>query len=76
MRENRLQLTVGGLLLVVACVALNCWLFRLGVLPGLFGLSVAKHLVIAYLCKALGVDRSVAAPARPASPAQLGTVSR
>lgn len=58
MNHSRLQLSLGGLLLVVACVALNFWLFRLGVLYGILGLNVSKHVVIAYLCKVVGVDRA------------------
>ena len=42
---------------VVACVALNIWLFRVGILIGIIGLNVSKHLLIAYLCQILGVGR-------------------
>jgi hypothetical protein len=52
-------MTVGAMLGVVACIALNFWLFRLGVLWGILGLNVTKHVVIAYLCQILGVDRRV-----------------
>ena len=64
-------MTVGAMLGVVACIALNFWLFRLGVLWGILGLNVTKHVVIAYLCQILGVDRRVSvesssiAPNRP-----------
>ena len=58
-------MTLGAMLGVVACIALNFWLFRLGVLWGILGLNVTKHVVIAYLCQVLGVDRRgpVEAPA-------------
>ena len=48
----------------VACIAFNIWLFRLGVFWGILGLNVTKHVMIAYLCGASGVDRRHA-PARP-----------
>ncbi len=73
-------MTVGAMLGVVACIALNFWLFRLGVLWGILGLNVTKHVVIAYLCQILGVDRRVPsepsniAPNRPPHvPASSGT---
>ena len=42
---------------VIACIAVNFWLFRLGVFWGILGLNVTKHVVTAYLCQVLGVDR-------------------
>ncbi len=56
-----------GMLALVASVALNIWLFRLGTLWGLIGLNITKHVVIASLCQALGVDkRRQPAPNSPA----------
>jgi hypothetical protein len=52
-------MSLAALLGLVACVAVNIWLFRLGVLWGILGLNVTKHVAIAYLCQALGVDRPV-----------------
>lgn len=57
MERATFQMTVGAMLLVVACIALNFWLFRLGVLWGIVGLNVTKHVLIAYLCQVIGVDR-------------------
>lgn len=57
MQRLPFQLSVTALLIVVAGVALNLWLFRFGTLAGLLGLSVTKHVVIAWLCQVLGVDR-------------------
>ncbi len=57
MERPMLQLSVAGMLRVVACIALNIWLFRLGVFWGILGLNVTKHVLIAYLCGAVGVDR-------------------
>jgi hypothetical protein len=57
MERPAFQLKLISLLGVVACIALNLWLFRLGVLWGIVGLNVSKHVVIAYLCQVLGVDR-------------------
>ncbi len=41
---------------MVACVALNIWLFRVGWLAGLIGLNVTKHVAVAVLCAAIGVN--------------------
>jgi len=57
MERPALQLSVASLLGMVACVALNIWLFRLGPLLGILGLNVSKHVIIAYLCRAVGVDK-------------------
>lgn len=57
MERPGLQLSVATMLLLVACVAFNLWLFRLGPLLGIIGLNVTKHVVIAWLCQVLGVDR-------------------
>lgn len=57
MDQPRFQMTVAGMLGLVACIALNVWLFRLGVLWGIIGLNLTKHVAIAYLCQVLGVDR-------------------
>jgi hypothetical protein len=41
----------------IACIAVNVWLFRLGVFWGILGRNVARHVVVAYLCQVLGIDR-------------------
>jgi hypothetical protein len=72
MERSSFQLSIAGLLALVACIAVNFWLFRLGALWGILGLNVTKHVAIAYLCQSLGVDRTPAPqPARsvPAKPA-------
>src|SRR5262245_60884749 len=69
MDRPRLQLSVAGLLGLVACVALNAWLFRLGPLLGILGLNVSKHVLIAYLCRASGVDRRGVPAGAPIAPA-------
>lgn len=53
-------MSVTTMLAVVACVAVNLWLFRLGALWGILGLNVTKHVVIAALCQNLGVDQAPA----------------
>lgn len=58
------------MLWVVACVAFNIWLFRFGALLGLIGLNLTKHVLIAVLCRNIGVDRS---GARGRAPALAGT---
>lgn len=72
MERSSFQLSITGLLALVACIAVNFWLFRLGALWGILGLNVTKHVAIAYLCQSLGVDRTPAAqpahgvPSKPA----------
>jgi hypothetical protein len=50
-------MTVASMLGLVACIAVNFWLFRVGVFWGILGLNVTKHVAIAYLCQIVGVDR-------------------
>jgi hypothetical protein len=57
MERPGFQLTLAALLGLVACIALNLWLFRFGVLAGLIGLNISKHVLIASLCQKVGVDR-------------------
>jgi hypothetical protein len=57
MERPTLQMSVAAMLGLVACIALNFWLFRLGIFWGIVGLNVTKHVAIAYLCEVLGVDR-------------------
>ena len=57
MERSNFQLSIAALLGLVACIAFNFWLFRVGVLWGILGLNVTKHVAIAYLCQVLGVDR-------------------
>jgi hypothetical protein len=74
MERPILQMSIAKMLGLVACIALNFWLFRVGIFWGIVGLNVTKHVAIAYLCGVLGVDRrytTEAAPvfrARPARP--------
>jgi hypothetical protein len=65
MERPGFQLSLGGMLVVVACIALNIWLFRVGMLLGLIGLNVTKHVVIAWLCQVIGVDKRGSQPASP-----------
>jgi len=57
MERPTLQISVASMLGLVACIAVNFWLFRLGIFWGILGLNVTKHVAIAYLCEVLGVDR-------------------
>jgi hypothetical protein len=57
MARPALQISVAMMLGLVACVAVNIWLFRVGFLYGLIGLNVTKHVGVAALCQALGVNR-------------------
>lgn len=67
-QRTRFQISITGLLGLVACIAFNFWLFRLGAIWGILGLNVTKHVAIACLCQSLGVDRSTEPPAAPATP--------
>jgi hypothetical protein len=58
MERGRMQFSVMGLLISVACVAVNVWLFRVGPIWGILGINVTKHVVIASLCQRLGVDQA------------------
>ncbi len=75
MERPSMQISVATLLGLVACVAFNFWLFRLGALWGILGLNVTKHILIAALCQSLGVDKrdpqTSRAPNSAASPAQV-----
>ena len=68
MERPTFQMTLGAMIGIVACVALNFWLFRLGIFWGILGLNVTKHVLIAYLCQVLGVDRRPAAEAPRVAP--------
>jgi hypothetical protein len=70
MQRPAFQVTVATMLGLVACIALNFWLFRLGVFWGILGLNVTKHVATAYLCQVLGVDRRPAAQVGPVIPAR------
>ena len=70
MEPAAFRLTVAKMLGLVAGVAVHIWLFRLGVLWGIVGLSITKHLLVAYLCQILGVDRRI-----PDSPVLHPTVA-
>ena len=56
MERTGLQTSVAGLLGLVACVAVNIWLFRVSMLYGLIGLNVTKHVGVAVLCQAVGIN--------------------
>jgi hypothetical protein len=64
MKTQGLQFSLTAMLGLVACLAVNFWLFRVGFLWGLVGLNVTKHVGVAVLCQALGVNRprSIQAP--------------
>jgi hypothetical protein len=77
MEKPTLQMTLTTMLGLIACIAVNFWLFRLGVFWGILGLNVTKHVAIAYLCQVLGVDRRrpAASPAiMPARPPHLPAI--
>lgn len=68
METSRIQLSLTTMLVLVACVALNFWLFRLGWLWGVVGLNITKHVVIAQLCQAVGLNRKVTSPSSRPDP--------
>jgi hypothetical protein len=58
MNRRASQFSLTFLMILIACIALNLWLFKQGILWGIIGLNISKHVVIAYLCRNLGVNRS------------------
>jgi hypothetical protein len=68
MTRPGLQFSVAGLLGLVACAAVNIWLFRVGFLYGLVGLNVTKHVGVAVLCQSLGVNRRASETSISGSP--------
>jgi hypothetical protein len=56
MTRTGLQISVAAMLGLVACAAVNLWLFRLGFLYGLVGLNVTKHVGVAVLCQTIGIN--------------------
>lgn len=57
-----MQMTLAAWLIVTAVIAVHIWLFRQSVLWGFLGLTLTKHVVIAYLCHILGVDKDISSP--------------
>ena len=62
MTRPGLQISVASLLGLVACAAVNFWLFRVGFLYGLVGLNVTKHVGVAIFCQSIGVNRPSPGP--------------
>ena len=62
-RADRFNLGV-SILGLLACVLLNVWVFRYGMLYGLVGLNLTKHVGVAVLCQAIGVGKGNRSPAR------------
>lgn len=59
MPNARVQFSLVFLMVLVACVAVNIWLFRFSIFWGIVGLNVSKHVIIASLCQNLGVNRAI-----------------
>lgn len=53
----RPQISLTMMLALVACIAVNLWLFRVSIICGLVAINVTKHVVIAALCQAVGLNR-------------------
>jgi hypothetical protein len=68
MEPSRFQLSILGLLGVVACFAFNFWLFRLGALWGILGLNITKHVAVAFVCQIVGVNRRITNSPPPERP--------
>ena len=66
MERRGLTFSVRSMLGLVACVAVNLWCFRVHVILGLVAINITKHVVIAQLCQAVGVNRRM--PATPDGP--------
>ncbi len=74
MQRQPLQLSLLGLLGLIACIAFNLWLFRVGVFWGIVGLNLTKHVSIAYLCQILGVNRKPSGKSAPGPASTRGDV--
>ena len=72
MNRPGIQISVTAMLGIVACAAVNLWLFRLGFLYGLIGLNVTKHVGVALFCQAIGVNRRPASFPPPLGSPELG----
>ena len=59
MKTPAMQMTLSAWLILTAAVAVHIWLFQQSVLWGFIGLALTKHVVIAYLCHILGVDKDI-----------------
>jgi hypothetical protein len=75
MARPGIQISVAAMLGLVACAAVNIWLFRVGFLYGLVGLNVTKHVGVAVLCQALGVNRRASETSRQALPRPQGSLN-
>ena len=67
MERPRFQLSLTSMLGLVACVALNIWLFRVSIILGLIAVNITKHVAIAWLCQVVGVDKMRTRPPRNSS---------
>jgi hypothetical protein len=54
--RNRLRFRLRIWAWTLGTVFITTWLITLGVLPAVLGLAVAKHILVAVLVMALGVD--------------------
>jgi hypothetical protein len=61
MDSPRRQISLTAMLGLVAAVAVNLWLFRVGLFWGVLGLTATKHVVIAHLCHVVGLNRKAEA---------------
>lgn len=62
------QISLAMMLVLVACIAVNFWLFRVSVFWGLVAINITKHVSIAALCQVLGVNRKLEEPVSEAGP--------
>ncbi len=69
MERRGITFSVASLLGLVAGVAVNLWCFRVNVILGIVALNITKHVVIAQLCQAVGVNRRTASASAAALPA-------
>ena len=53
----RPQMSLAMMLALVACIAVNLWLFRVSIFWGIVAVNVTKHVAIAALCQIVGLNR-------------------
>lgn len=61
----KLQMSLATMLGLVACIAVNLWLFRVSVFWGIVAVNVTKHVAIAALCQIVGLNRTPEAVPTP-----------
>jgi hypothetical protein len=60
MRQTPVQFGLSTMMWLVAFAAFNCWLCSLGAWGVIVAVVIDKHVLVAYLCMRMDVDRRAA----------------